>query len=344
MIISIIIVNYNSGDLIEKCISSILKTKDENFEIIVVDNASVDGSNLKCKKKFPMVKFIQNKKNLGFSEGNNVGIRNAKGDFIVFLNPDTEVEPSWLKQFVKAYDKLGESILQPKILYIENRNIINTAGGSVNIFGIAWMRALGTKDVGQYDHDEQIGYASGACLFISRKTLEKIGFFDPYLFAYHDDLDISWKAAHLQIKSYYIPSSVVYHLGGSPSFKNLSQKKFYLLQRNRWYCLLTHYSRGTFYKILPSLVIIDMVSFLFYLLKDPKIAKIFLIVFKDLIKDRKLINKKYNELESRKSLSDKEILFNFLEMPKYRIPINRNKILYFDFMMKVLAKLSKILL
>ena len=87
--ISIIILNYNAGDLLEKCISSIVKSNYENIEIILVDNASQDQSHIKCKEKFSQIKLIENKENLGYCEGNNIGIKSANGEYIIILNPDT---------------------------------------------------------------------------------------------------------------------------------------------------------------------------------------------------------------------------------------------------------------
>ena len=92
-LVSIIILNYNAGQLLFDCCESILKTNYNKFEIIVVDNASVDESHRKCKEKFEEIRLIENEKNLGYCEGNNIGIKNAKGDMIVILNPDTIVEP-----------------------------------------------------------------------------------------------------------------------------------------------------------------------------------------------------------------------------------------------------------
>ena len=99
--VSIIILNYNAGDLLEKCISSVVESNYENFEIILVDNASKDQSHKKCKEKFPQIKLIENKENLGYCQGNNVGLEQADGEYIIILNLDTEVESNWIEGFLK---------------------------------------------------------------------------------------------------------------------------------------------------------------------------------------------------------------------------------------------------
>ena len=112
---SIVVLNYNAGDLLLDCIKSVYKTQTRKFEVIVVDNNSTDNSHKKCKEKFPQIRLIENKENLGYCEGNNVGIRNANGEFIVILNPDTIVAPNWLDELMKAFLKFGNGIYQPKI-------------------------------------------------------------------------------------------------------------------------------------------------------------------------------------------------------------------------------------
>src|SRR5438445_4153730 len=260
-LISIIILNYNAGELLLNCVQSVLSSNYKNFEIIVVDNASTDHSHNKCKEKFSKIQLIENKQNLGYCEGNNVGIRQAKGDFIVILNPDTKVEPNWLEELLKGYNKYGEGLYQPKILAFENQ-VFESAGNMLHLFGFGYPKGRGSKDTGQFDLPAPIGYACGACLFTSTNILKKIGFFDPFLFLYHDDLDLGWRAAQLGIQSYYIPSAIIYHFA-SYNLK-WSAKKFFWLERNRHYCLLTHYSKKTFYKILPSLIIVEIMVFIFY--------------------------------------------------------------------------------
>ena len=104
-LVSIIILNYNAGRLLLDCVESILQSNYKNYEIIVVDNLSNDESHKKCKEKFGQVILVENAKNLGYCEGNNVGIRQAIGEFIVILNPDTIVEPNWITELISAYKK-----------------------------------------------------------------------------------------------------------------------------------------------------------------------------------------------------------------------------------------------
>src|SRR3989338_91510 len=264
-LVSIIILNFNGGELLLNFVRSLYNTDYNNFEIIVVDNKSSDNSHIKCKEKFEKIRLIINQKNFGYCEGNNIGIRNAKGDFIVILNPDTEVEPAWLKDLILAYEKNGDGLYQPKILSLYDKNVLQSTGNMLHLFGFGFARDKGIIDNNRRNIIEQIGYASGTCLFTSSKIMNKIGLFDSFLFLYHDDLDLGWKAAQIGIKSYYVPFSVVYH-AESYSLK-WSAKKFFWLERNRRYCLLTHYSKKTYQKMFFSLILVDVLVWFFYLYK-----------------------------------------------------------------------------
>ena len=300
---SIVILNYNAGNLLVDCIDSLYKTLTHKFEVIVVDNLSTDNSHKKCKERFPQIRLIENKENLGYCEGNNVGIRNANGEFIVILNPDTKVEPDWLVELFNSYEVFGDGLYQPKILAFED-NLFESGGNMLHVFGFGYSKGRGIPDNGQYDEPCEIGYASGACLFTKTEIIKKVGMFDPFIFLYHDDLDLGWRASQMEIKSFYAPKARIYH-AGSYNYK-WSGKKFFWLERNRHYCLLTHYSRKTFFKILPSLILVEIMMIFFYISKG--FMKMKLLAYVDILKNIKHIQKKYHEIESKKLISDSELI------------------------------------
>ena len=337
-LVSIIILNYNAGDLLLNCVDSVFKSAYSNFEVLVVDNLSTDNSHITCKEKFKKIQLIENKKNLGYCEGNNVGIRKANGEFIVILNPDTIVEPNWLDELISAYNKFGDGLYQPKHLSLTEKTIYMSAGNMLNIFGFGYAREKGKKDENQFNKIEEIGYASGTCLFTSSAVLKKIGLFDPFIFLYHDDLDLGWRASQLGIKSYYVPTSLIYH-AESYSLK-WTAEKFYWLERNRKYCILTHYSKQTYSKIFPTLMAVDFFVWIFYLTKGFLGAKIRAEL--DIIKNRNAIKIKYEELESKKIVSDKELIAKFsdsLHIPSNVTGKNTNNV--FDSVIQRLSKSAK---
>ena len=306
-LVSVIVLNYNAGELLLNCIESIKKSAYKNLEIIVVDNISTDKSQEVCKEKYPDIKLIQNNENFGYCEGNNIGIRVAKGDYITILNPDTIVESNWIEELISAYNKFGEGLYQPKHLSLNEKTVYMSAGNMLNIFGFGYAREKGKKDQNKFSKIEEISYASGTCLFTSSNVLKKVGLFDPFIFLYHDDLDLGWRASQLGIKSYYVPTSIIYH-AESYSLK-WNAEKFYWLERNRKYCILTHYSKQTYSKIFPTLIAVDFFVWMFYLTKGFLWSKIRAEL--DIIKNRKAIEIKYEELESKKIISDKELITKF---------------------------------
>ena len=306
-LVSIIVLNYNAGKLLHSCINSIKKSNYKNFEIIVVDNISSDNSQNECKKRFPEIKLIQNNKNFGYCEGNNIGIRNANGEFIIILNPDTIVESTWIDELFEAYQEFGDGLYQPKILSLNENNVVQSTGNMIHVFGFGFARDKGNKVVDKIEEIEKIGYASGTCLFTSREVVDKIGLLDEFLFLYHDDLDFGWRAAQIGINSYYVPKSKVFHVE-SYSLK-WSSKKFYWLERNRKYCLQTHYSKDTYEKMRYSLMLVDFFVWMFYFSKGFLGVKIKAEL--DIRKNRKLIEKRHDELENKKTVSDIELIKRF---------------------------------
>jgi GT2 family glycosyltransferase len=306
-LISIIVLNYNAGELLLNCIDSLKKSTYQNIEILVVDNISSDDSHTKCKKQFPDIRLIQNAKNLGYCGGNNVGIKEAKGEFIVILNPDTIVDENWLHEIFNAFNEFGDGLYQPKIISLNESNIIQSTGNMIHAFGFGFARDKGKKIIEKKEEIEEIGYASGTCLFTTKKVLEKVGLLDEFLFLYHDDLDLGWRAAQIGINSYYVPKSKIFH-AESYSLK-WSAKKFYWLERNRKYCLKTHYSKDTYKKMSFSLMLVDLSVWLFYISKGFLNAKIRAEL--DILKNKKIIENKYLELEKKKIIPDKELIKKF---------------------------------
>jgi len=334
-LVSVIVLNYNAGELLLNCVDSLKKSAYTNLEILVVDNISTDGSQKKCKEKFPDVELIQNNENLGYCGGNNVGIKKAKGEFIVILNPDTIVEKNWIDELILAHREFGDGLYQPKILSLNEENIIQSTGNMLHIFGFGYARDKGNKISDKKEEIEKIGYASGTCLFTSRNVIEKIGLLDEFLFLYHDDLDLGWRAAQVGINSYYVPKSKIFHVE-SYSLK-WSSKKFYWLERNRKYCLLTHYSKDTYEKMRYSLFLVDLFVWAFYLSKGFLGAKIKAEL--EIRRNKEFIRDRFYELEKRKTVSDKELIRDFPD--EIFVPANVSQESMNQTFNSILTRLSK---
>lgn len=310
--VSIIIVNFNGGNILQECVDSIFQTVKRSFEIILIDNNSSDNSHLKCKENFPEIKLIENNENIGLT-ARNLGIEKAKGEFIVFLDSDTVVTVNWLEILIESFRENGEGLYQPKLLEKNRPNIINSAGNMINILGIGFSRGKGKKDEGQYEKFEEIGYTSGACTLTSAKVVKKIGSINKIFFSYHDDLDYGWRGWLQKIPSFYEPKSIVYHLG-SP----MSGKKFYFLERNRWICLFYLYSTSTIIKILPVLLFLEIGMFFYFLSKGFGCEKIKSWI--SIYKLKNEIKESKKEIQKSRIISDKEVVEHFVD--NFEFPLN----------------------
>jgi GT2 family glycosyltransferase len=210
--VSIVIVNWNGKQYLKDCLRTVFNQKYPDYEMIFVDNASIDGSVEYVKEKFPKAKIIINKENLGFAEGNNIGIRASKGKYVVALNNDTTVEPHWLEELIKAAErdeKIG--ICASKILWMDKPNIIYSTGFILKYGCVIGDRGHLEEDRNQYEKLQEV-FGACACSALYRKDmLNEIGCFDETYFAYHEDSDLSWRAHNAGWKAVYVPTSICYH-------------------------------------------------------------------------------------------------------------------------------------
>ena len=338
-LVSVIVLNFNAKEFLVNCIDSIFDSNYQNFEVILVDNASSDQTYQICKEKHPKINLIINEKNLGYCGGNNIGIKSAKGEFIIILNPDTVVDPNWIKELILSYEKYGDGLYQPKFLTTTDHNTLMSTGNMIHLFGFGFSRGKGEFDDGKFNEHEIIGYASGTCLFSKLKIFNKLNLFDPFLFAYHDDLDLCWRGALVGIPSHYAPKSIVYHPREGYSFK-WNSIKFKLMERNRKYCLLTLYNHSTIIKMLPALLVIDIAVFFFYLSRG--IGKMKILADWELLMNLKTINQKYRSNQKIKQVPDYELIKQFkneILVPSWIINKKLNS--FFNNFLNSLAKITR---
>jgi len=246
MKISIVIPHHNGKDLLFNCLQSIYQNISiSNFEIIVVDNNSNDGSTEAVKKYFPKINLIKSKKNLGYSGGCNLGAKNSKGEYVIFLNNDTLHTKDWIEELIAFLDKNPHAgAAQPKILNAIKKDTFDYAGGAGGFidkycFPFARGRLFSTleKDFQQYDNTKKIFWASGASFIIRKNLLKDLDYFDDIYFAYMEEIDLCWRLQALGWGVWYVPSSKIYHFG-KQTIKENSFKSYYLNHRNSWILFL----------------------------------------------------------------------------------------------------------
>jgi len=252
--VSVIIVSFNSRDDLTECIPSLLAQPYPDYEIVVIDNNSADGTPAFLEENFPCVKVIVNEENYGPAKGYNVGIAASKGKYVVLLNPDTIVEKDWLLELVKAVES-DEHIgaCQSRVLLYANPTQINTEGNEVSYLGFTWCRNYG--QVSKYSDviEETIGLSVCSAI-LRRNVLEDIGFFDEDFFMYLDDTDLGLR---MQLAGYKVvcnPRSIVYH-----KYKfTPGRQKLYYLERNRLLVLSKIYDKKMWLKVLPIYIFMEM--------------------------------------------------------------------------------------
>ncbi|MDP2947696.1 MAG: glycosyltransferase family 2 protein [Nanoarchaeota archaeon] len=252
-LVSIIIINLNGKKWLDGCFCSLKKINYANYEIILVDNGSNDGSIEFVKENYPQVKIIQNEKNLGFAEANNIGYQNARGKYIFLLNNDTKVEPDFLTILVEEIKK-DKNIggVQPKIVLLDNPQELDSVGGFLTFTGFLYHFGYrrNASDF-KYNQKMEIFYMKGAAMLLKKESLEKVGLFDKDFFAYFEETDLCHRLWLAGYKIKYIPQSVVYHKMGGTSLKiNIGFIQFHSF-KNRINSYIKNLGLVELLKILP---------------------------------------------------------------------------------------------
>jgi GT2 family glycosyltransferase len=209
---SIVIVSLNGEKVLPVCLDAVYKTRWEDFEVILVDNGSIDHTAKIVRENWPRVKLIQAPRNLGFAGGNNLGIKEAKGDFVILLNDDTQVDPFWLEALYQSAERYGDAgILGCKLLY-PDRKTIQHAGGWLEPNGLTHHRGYGEEDKGQYNTEKECQYVTGAAFVIKREVIQNLGLLDSGFFPiYFEEIDYCIRAKMAGFKILYVPDAVVIH-------------------------------------------------------------------------------------------------------------------------------------
>jgi len=311
--VSVIIVNLNGKNWLEKCIPSILSSDypKDKIEIILVDNGSTDGSIEFAKKLLEreLVKFkiIQNKENKGWSPANNQGAEESKGDILLFLSNDMEVDKNWIKEIVKIFrldHKAG--VIQCNSLSMWDKNTFDSAMNYLDRYGFAYSYA-------PQENPWKVFFAEGMAFAIRRDVFEKIGGFDEYYFMEYDDMDLCWRVRLAGYQVYFDPKSIVYHArGGTVGGTYFKRKIRNIVQyvRNHYVTLIKNYELKN---LIPALFIVSAMQFTkisyFIVKREFKLANATIRGMVEVIKDFRLILEKRKNVQQKiRKVPDKEIM------------------------------------
>lgn len=272
---SIIIVNWNGGEVFKTCLESLSRIDYPRWELIVVDNGSTDDSQnlaLKIFSEKQTYKLIRNKRNLGFAPANNQGYRKAKGKYILLLNNDTKVEPDFLVKMVGRMERNKSiGVMQPKIFLMDKMSHLDNAGSFLTYVGFFEHWGFLEKDSAEFNKEKEIFSAKGACMLIRKSVADKVGLFDRDFVSYFEESDFCWRVWLAGYKVIFYPGAAIYHkVGFTTRRQNVLEINLHYY-KNRISSLIKNLSVANLLVILPFHLTLSLgISLLFFLRGQPK--------------------------------------------------------------------------
>ena len=277
MKVAVVILNWNGKQLLEQFLPSVVQYSKE-ATVYVADNASTDDSVAFVKDQFPEVSIVVNPTNTGYAGGYNDSLQHIEADVYALVNSDIEVTENWLQPIIKAFqNEPTTAIIQPKILDYKNKDYFEyagAAGGFIDQYGYPFCRGriFNTleKDLGQYDTNQEIFWASGACFFIRSNVYKELKGFDTSFFAYQEEIDLCWRAINKGHTIKYLFESKVFHVGGA-TLQQGNPKKTELNFRNSLLMLTKNLPEKVLFRVLFIRMILDGIAGIKFLLEgQPK--------------------------------------------------------------------------
>ncbi len=230
--ITIIIPNYNGMKYLEGCLDSLEHQTDRDFEVLMIDNGSQDGSVSWVREHYPHVKIRAYHRNTGFCHAVNTGIRLSRAEYVLLLNNDVVCDREMVRQLRQAMeDDANAFCCCAKLLQMSDPSKIDDAGDFFNAMGWAFARGKG-RDASLYTEQEKVFACCAAAAIYRREMLEKTGLFDERHFAYLEDIDLGYRALRMGYENLYVPSAIVYHAGSGTSGSRHNEFKVRLSARN----------------------------------------------------------------------------------------------------------------
>ncbi len=304
--ISVIIVNWNGKHLLDDCLGAMRRQTFRDFETILVDNGSTDGSTDYVQTQFPEVKLLVLPENRGFTGGNIAGHEAARGQLIVLLNNDTEAHEDWLAAIHEAslhYPRAGS--FASKMMYFDNRARIENCGFALGLAGTTIDLGRGEMDGPTWSMAREVFGACGGAVAYRRSMLQDIGFLDPDFFAVYEDVDLAFRA---QLRGYtciYVPKAIVYHRYRSTLGPRSHRQVFYS-QRNIEWVYIKNMPLALILRSMPQRLLYELGSAVHFLKLGRGTA--FLRGKLSAIKHLPTLLKKRRQVQRRKTVTNSQVL------------------------------------
>lgn len=260
--LSVILVAYRSRADLERCLPTLYREGYEALEVIVVDNAPDDGPAAWLERSYPQVRVLANASNGGYAGGNNLGLAAATGEFVLILNPDTELHPGALGALVEAARRHPDALVTAKLLQADGT--LNACGLQMHYTGVSSCRGLG-QSAAAHAGVHPVPLLSGAAFIAAREVLKKVGGFDEAYFMYYEDIDLSLRA---KLRGYRVLCAGDAHVTHHYALA-MNPTKFYYLERNRLLTLLRVYEGQTLRQLALALLLTELLTWAFAFLKGP---------------------------------------------------------------------------
>ena len=271
--VAVVIVSWNGRDHLRPCLHALATQTYPNLKVVVVDNASTDGSPELVRNEFPQVQVIQSSKNLGFAAANNLAIRATNTPFVATLNNDTVVDPTWLQALVETAESgPGVGSVASRMVFAHAPEVMNSSGIAIDPVGIAWDRWGGYPASMATEPGEVFGACAGAALY-RREMLDDVGLFSERFFAYLEDVDLSWRARLRRWRCLYAPDALVRH-AHSGTLGEGSPRKRYLLARNKIWMIARCAPAEDLRERLPHIVVYDLGAAAFGVMRQHDFASV----------------------------------------------------------------------
>jgi GT2 family glycosyltransferase len=319
--LAIVILNFNGQSFLEKFLPTVI-AKSAGHEVIVADNCSIDNSVEYMKSHFPDVRLIINPENGGFAKGYNQALAQIESELYLLLNSDIEVTDNWLEPLLKKMENTEIAGCQPKVLAYHRKSHFEHAGASggyldTNYFPLCRGRIIDLveEDLGQYDDEREVFWATGAAFMIRAEVFHSVGGFDEDFFAHMEEIDLCWRLKKRGHRFDVVPSSVVYHVGGG-TLPYSSPFKTYLNFRNSLFMIIKNHDGWLFPMLLKRMTLDGVAGVRFVILGEWKQIKSLLEAHRDMHKNlskfyrKRKAEKAFKGTFNRKGLLNKNLLFN----------------------------------